>query len=81
MGVTQDDLNSRIAKHNASDYGNKYTSQASDWTLFHYIEWSSYAQAINIERHIKRMKSRKYIEDLIKYPNISINLVLKYIST
>ena len=28
-------------------------------------------QGINIERHIKRMKSKKYIENLKAYPKIS----------
>ncbi len=31
-----------------------------------------------IENHIKRMKSRRYIENLIKYPEIGKKLLEKY---
>jgi putative endonuclease len=35
-------------------------------------------QAFQIEKHIKRMKSKKYIKDLKKFPDISEKLKLKY---
>jgi len=38
----------------------------------------TYAQARMIETHIKRMKSRKYIENLMKYPAIAEKLKEKY---
>jgi len=78
IGATQEDVNSRLEKHNSSTYGNKFTSQANDWVLFHFIECNSYAQSINIERHIKKMKSRKYLENLVMYPEISAKLFAKY---
>jgi putative endonuclease len=81
IGVTQEDIDSRILKHNTEAYGKKYTSQANDWVLFHYIVCETYSQAINIERHIKRMKSKKYIEDLKKYPEMSAKMLVKYRNT
>ena len=81
IGATQEDVYSRLDKHNSNSYGKKFTSQTSDWVLFHFIEFGSYAQAINIERHIKKMKTRKYLEDLIKYPEISTKLLAKYKTT
>src|ERR1044072_1559217 len=73
-----DDLKERIRKHNDHMYGSGYTSMANDWTLFHSIECVTYAQAVCIERHIKKMKSRAYIENLKRYPEMSNKLLLKY---
>jgi putative endonuclease len=56
----------------------KYTYRADDWVLFYKIECKSKAQAFAIESHIKRMKSKIYIENLRKYPEISERLLLKY---
>jgi len=65
VGVTQDDLDFRIEKHNTSAYGNfRYTSIAADWELYLYIPTTDYAHTIRIERKIKSMKSSKYIRNL-----------------
>jgi putative endonuclease len=37
-------------------------------------------QALRIEKHIKNMKSKKYIEDIKKYPEITERLKEKYCS-
>jgi putative endonuclease len=78
IGATQDDLDSRIRKHNEHTYGtNRFTAKAKDWELCHFIECDSYLQAICIERHIKSMKSSIFINNLMKYPEMSDNLKLK----
>jgi putative endonuclease len=55
-----------------------FTARAIDWTLFLAIECSTRNQSVGIERHIKKMKTRKYIEDLKRYPEIIIKLKEKY---
>ena len=76
VGATQDDVNSRIEKHNNSTYGtSRYTSVAEDWKLFIFIAVTDYAHAIRIERKIKSMKSSKYIHNLVKYPELIENLL------
>jgi len=40
-----------------------------------------YEQARKIEKQIKRMKSKKYIENLKKYPDIVKKLIEKYKQT
>ncbi|MBU3927300.1 MAG: sugar nucleotide-binding protein, partial [Bacteroidetes bacterium] len=57
----------------------KFTANAKDWTLFLSIDCHSIEQAQRIEHHIKRMKSKKYIQNLLTYPEISIKLLLKYL--
>jgi putative endonuclease len=80
-GITQESIDSRISKHNKKEYGMKYTSMANDWILYHFIECETFAQAVHIEKHIKRMKSRKYLEDLKKFPEMNLKLAAKYSTT
>jgi len=71
VGACQSDLESRILKHNDHSYGeHRFTAKATDWVLFLAIPCSSYAEARRIELQIKRMKSKTYIENLKKYPEI-----------
>ena len=46
--------------------------------LFFSYENLEYKQARNIESHIKKMKSKVYIENLVKYPEIIERLKEKY---
>jgi len=69
----------RLDNHLVNYYGkSKFTSKAKDWILFYNIECQTKSQAQCIERHIKRMKSKIFNENLKKYPEISIKLLLKY---
>jgi putative endonuclease len=76
IGYTSD-LDTRLAFHkNASSH--KFTAKADDWTLFFTINCESKSQALAIEKHIKAMKSKVYIENLKKYPEMIIKLLEKY---
>jgi len=46
--------------------------------LYYCIEDLLYHQARAIERHIKKMKSKKYIENLKMYEEISVKLIALY---
>lgn len=79
IGACHNDLVERIAKHNSHEYGNhKFTAKAEDWTLFLNIECDNYTQAMNIEKHIKAMKSSVYIKNLSMYPEMIRKLKEKY---
>ena len=70
-GICQSNLQKRILKHNQGYYGmSHFTAQSSDWQLFLSIETSNFAHAVRLERKIKKMKSRKYIENLKKYKEL-----------
>ena len=56
----------------------KFTYNASDWVLFYKINCKTKSQGLAIERHIKSMKSKKYIENLFKYPEMVERLLEKY---
>ena len=78
IGYTTESIEIRIEKHLNNFYKNKYTKQAKDWELYFHIICQTDYQARNIEKHIKKMKSRKYITDLTQYPEIAISLLKKY---
>jgi putative endonuclease len=56
----------------------KFTSKAADWCFFLKISCESKSQALHIEKHIKNMKSKIYIENLTKYPEVLLKLLDKY---
>jgi len=72
------DLEERIKEHLEEKYSNSFTRLASDWELFLSISELEYIQARKVENHIKRMKSRLYIENLKKYPELIEKLALRY---
>ena len=78
-GTTVLEVNERLKRHLSDYYGDsKFTHKAKDWILFHEIECDSLEQARKIEAHIKRMKSKRYIENLKKYPEIAQELMNRY---
>lgn len=77
-GATTIAAEKRLERHTEKYYANKFTSKIADRELFLTIECISMKQAMLIERHIKRMKSKKYIADLKKFPSIFEKLKLKY---
>jgi putative endonuclease len=70
-GACLDQLSTRIINHNNSKYGSKhFTARANDWSLVLKIEVPQFQHAIRIERKIKAMKSKNYIRNLAKYPEL-----------
>ena len=62
--------------HNAESH--KFTFKAKDWEVYLKIECKSKGQALAIEKHIKKMKSKVYIQNLKKYSEMKIQLLDKY---
>lgn len=79
IGFTQKPPEARLKEHLDKNYGNqKYTAAAEDWEIVFTIACASIGQANHIEKHIKRMKSKKYILNLIRYPEMTERLKEKY---
>ena len=78
IGATHESVDSRLQKHNDKSYGATATAYTNDWQIYLVVECTTYAQAINVERHIKKMKSKAYIVNLKKYPEIITKLLLRY---
>ena len=70
IGYTSD-IEERITLHNNGYFGGRsYTYKATDWELYILIPCETIRKAILPEAQIKKMKSRKYIENLKKYPEM-----------
>ncbi len=74
------DLVSRLEKHNSGYYEAKWTLKGIPWEIFCSIECENKSQALAIEKHIKSMKSRAYIENLKKYPEMTVKLLEQFSS-
>ena len=72
------DFQFRFEDHLHKVYPRSFTSNSNDWQLFLLLENLSYAQARSIEKHIKKMKSKVYIQNLVKYSDIIVKLKERY---
>ena len=71
------DLNERLIFHMAAD-ANKFTGKAKDWVVFLDFPCESKNLALKIERHLKSMKSRIYLQNLKKNPDMILKLKKEY---
>ena len=76
IGYTSD-FDLRLEFHKNADT-RKFTYNATDWILFLKIDCTNKKQALSIEKHIKNMKSKTYIQNLLQYPEIIQKLLEKY---
>ena len=76
IGACHDNLKQRILNHNNASYGkSRFTANTADWKLFLSFEVQNYSHAICLERKIKAMKSRKYIFNLKRYPEMQERII------
>jgi len=79
VGSTILNVEERLERHISDYYGKtKYTHKVRDWKIYHIINCESKNQARRIEYHIKRMKSRKYIEELKSFPEKTQKLISRF---
>jgi len=71
------DISIRMGFHDNAE-ARKFTAKADDWQLAFSLACNNKPQALAIERHIKAMKSKVYIQNLIKHPEIARKLIEKY---
>jgi putative endonuclease len=72
------DLELRMLYHTEKEFTNSFTAKYGDWEIYFKIETENTTVARKVETHIKKMKSRTYITNLKKYPEMSQKLLLKY---
>ena len=72
------DLKERLSQHNSAFFEGSSTKKGIPWLLFFSLECCSRSQSIAIESHIKKMKSRKYYQSLVKYPEIAEKLIKRF---
>ena len=72
---TTDNISKRLEEHNNKAYQDSYTSKGVPWILKTSFKLDSSKQAYALEKFIKKMKSKVFIEKLIQNPGI-INEIL-----
>jgi putative endonuclease len=77
VGETSD-FSNRIEMHNIGF--STFTSKAKDWKLYLLIPCPDKPIALKIEAHIKSMKSRKYIENLARYPEMLAKVINTFVN-
>jgi putative endonuclease len=55
----------------------KFTAKAKDWEIYLVLLADNKEHAVNMERHIKKMKSSIYIRNLKSYPEMQSRLIEK----
>ena len=68
----------RLKEHKNNKFTDGFTRRASDWEVHYKVDNLEYQQARKIEHHIKGMKSRKYIKNLLAHPEIIDRLKKQY---
>jgi putative endonuclease len=73
-----EDVSYRHGQHLNKEYKGSFTTRVDDWEIYYYKDDLGSRQARLIERHIKRMKSQTYYQNLKIYPDIMERLMKKY---
>ena len=71
-------LTVRLEQHKDKLFKGSFTSLYDDWRLFLSIDGLEMRQARSVEKHIKKMKSKTYLKNLLIYPDIIKRLIEKY---
>ena len=72
------DFANRLSFHNDLDRNGIWTRKGIPWVEYFKITNLTEKQARGIESYIKRMKSKKYIENLASYPEMIEPLKVRY---
>ncbi len=79
IGQTED-IEKRLDKHNTKETDrNDFTQKGIPWHLIISFKCANRKQALKVEQHIKKMKSKTYILNLQKYPEMGTKLLEKYL--
>ena len=76
VGETHD-VQQRIFSHNHHSYTNSFSKIANDWTLVLSLPCENRKDALQLERFIKKMKSKVFIEKIIQNPEILTDILSK----
>jgi putative endonuclease len=70
-------IDDRITKHNQHTYSDSFTKIANDWELVLLFNCSNREEAAFLEKFIKKMKSRIFIEKIINNASILEDILSK----
>ena len=70
-------IDDRIVKHNQHSYSGSFTKIANDWELVFLRNCENKEEAVFLEKFIKKMKSKVFIQKIILNPEILDDIILK----
>ena len=76
IGETSD-VSFRLNLHNSHEFKGSFTKIASDWEVKLTFENAEKSNILFLEKFIKRMKSRVFIQKIIENPEILSDILLK----
>ena len=71
------DVIHRLDQHNSHYFKKSFTNAAQDWIIVLSKKCSSKEDALFLERFIKKMKSKKFIQKIINDPTILDQILTK----
>ena len=71
---TTDDVEKRLDEHNSGFYNGAYTAKGVPWELRLSFECESSQKAYGLEKFLKKMKSRVFLEKVIVDPDILLDI-------
>ncbi|MFS4417554.1 GIY-YIG nuclease family protein [Maribacter sp. 2307ULW6-5] len=71
------DMVNRLKQHNSHHFKGAFTKTASDWEIVLSFECGNRENALYLEKFVKRMKSRAFIEKIIKENEILADILRK----
>ena len=81
IGNTDLPPDKRLKQHNQACNPGSYTTKGIPWSLYLVLKCISREQARKVELHIKKMKSKKYIQNLRQYPEMRQRLLNRFENT
>ena len=72
-----DNIELRLLKHNNHSYQDSFTKIAEDWEVVLLFKCASREQAIRLEKFVKKMKSKVFIQKIIVNPSILEDIIYK----
>ena len=64
-------------KHNNHSYSGSFSKIANDWELCLKLDFDKKSDAVYLEKFIKRMKSKIFIQQIVSNPDILIDILSK----
>ncbi|WP_339608623.1 GIY-YIG nuclease family protein [uncultured Roseivirga sp.] len=71
-------IEERVRFHNDINKNRIWTKRGQPWEKFFVIEGLTKSQALKVEKYIKRMKSKKYLQELPNNLNLIEELKAKF---
>ncbi|WP_111879867.1 GIY-YIG nuclease family protein [Aequorivita sp. CIP111184] len=69
------DIHKRLKQHNEHYFKSNFTKAATDWKISLEYECANRSEALFLEKFIKKMKSRVFIEKVIDNPKILLDIL------